>query len=71
MAAGLVQKGEMRAIILFLYMIFDPGYSAINLVTYVYQNVQKLRTSKGLFKNIFRTKYWCVSVVYVKKRKLI
>lgn len=30
---------------------FDPGYSAINLVTYVYQNVQ--RTSKVYLKLFF------------------
>lgn len=33
---------------------FDSGYSAINLVTYVYQNVKK--KDKNLFKNIFRKK---------------
>lgn len=32
---------------------FDPGYSAVNLVTYVYQNVQKSRTSKVYLKIFF------------------
>lgn len=48
----------------FFPLWFDSGYSAINLVTYVYQNVKK--KDKNLFKNIFRKKTWCVSVDCVK-----
>lgn len=31
----------------------------------------KIKNEQSLFKNIFRTKYWCVSVVYVKKNLII
>lgn len=59
-------------LLFFFFFGFDSGYSAITLVTYVYQNVKKKKKKKNLFKNIFRKKKkkekstGCVSVDCVK-----